>query len=116
MAAIVVAASLIGGIFLSARFAAGVSLGGVLAFVNYLWLRRATAGLFRRAAENSGAAWPAAAGFLLRYVALGSVLLGIYLLRFLPMEAVILGLSSFALAVVFEGLLNIFTSSFKKEI
>ncbi|MFN6963569.1 MAG: ATP synthase subunit I [Pyrinomonadaceae bacterium] len=116
MAAIVSAATVLGAIFVSARFAIGVAAGGGLAFANYFWLRSSTAAIFRRAIDGSpGIAWPAA-GFLLRYAALGSVLLGIYLLKALPMEAVILGLASFALAVVVDGLIGIFTSTFKKEI
>ena len=53
-----------------------------------------------------------AAKYILRYVALGAVLLLIYMTGIIPVAAVILGLSAFAFAVVFQGLKNIISSSY----
>ena len=115
MAAIVIVAAVIGAVFGSVRFATGVLIGGMLAFANYFWLRGSTGSLFRRVAAGGTTGWPAV-GFLLRYIAIGLVLLAVYLSKVLPIEAVILGLASFALAVVLDGTISIFRSTFKKEI
>jgi hypothetical protein len=115
MAAIIVVAAMIGAVFGSVRFAVGVFIGGLLAFGNYFWLRKSTGSLFERVASGGTTGWPAV-GFLLRYVTIGLVLLGIYFSGVLPIAAVILGLASFALAVVVDGTISIFRSSFKKEI
>ncbi|MEP6787733.1 MAG: hypothetical protein ABJB40_04835, partial [Acidobacteriota bacterium] len=53
-----------------------------------------------------------AAKYILRYAALGVVLLLIYKVDVFPVAAVILGLASFAFAVVLQGLKNIISSSF----
>jgi hypothetical protein len=50
--------------------------------------------------------------YMLRYAAIGAVLLLIFLTDLLPVAAVIAGLAAFAVAVVVQGLRNIFTSSF----
>lgn len=115
MAAITIVAAVIGAVFGSAGFAVGVLFGGLLAFGNYFWLRRSTGSLFERVAAGGTTGWPAV-GFLLRYIAIGLVLLGIYFSKVLPVAAVILGLASFALAVVVDGTISIFRSTFKKEI
>ncbi|HEX2639783.1 MAG TPA: ATP synthase subunit I [Pyrinomonadaceae bacterium] len=115
MAVIIVVAAAIGAVFGSAKFAVGVFIGGLLAFGNYFWLRKSTGSLFERVASGGTSGWPAV-GFLLRYIAIGLVLLGIYFSNVLPIAAVILGLASFALAVVVDGTISIFRSSFKKEI
>ncbi|MFN0140956.1 MAG: ATP synthase subunit I [Pyrinomonadaceae bacterium] len=89
-------------------FGIGVLFGGVLAFVNYFWLERSTRAIFESAAINS-AGW-LAAKYILRYVAIGAVLLLVYMTGVLPVTAVIAGLGAFALAVVIQGLKNIFKS------
>jgi hypothetical protein len=83
-----------------------VVLGSILSYVNYLWLDRSTKAIL--AGEGLTTSGILAARYVLRFVALGGVLWLIYQIRVLPLAYVILGLSSFALAVVFQGLRNIF--------
>lgn len=110
MGAMIVVAAIAGFIFGGKAFGFGVVFGGLLAYVNYFWLDRSTRAMF---AENSIASTGLlAAKYILRYVAIGLVLLAVYMLGIMPVAAVILGLSAFAFAVVFQGLKNIFTSSF----
>ena len=101
-----VAAFAIGG----SGFGAGVLIGGILAVINYFWLEQSTRALFEQRAVSS--ATLLAAKYILRYVAIGAVLLLIYMTGAVPIVAVILGLSAFAIAVVLQGLKSIFTSSF----
>ena len=108
MAAVAIAGALLGFVLQGTRFGVGILFGGVLAFINYLWLERSTRRIFDNTAVSS-AGW-LAAKYILRYVAIGAVLLVIYLTGVLPVTAVIAGLAAFAVAVVIQGLMNIFKS------
>ena len=88
----------------------GVAFGGALSIINYFWLERSTRAMFAQSAMASTGLL--AAKYILRYVAIGAVLLLIYMTGALPVAAVILGLAAFAFAVVLQGLKNIFSSTF----
>lgn len=109
MSAILGLAVVIAGISQGVHFAFGVLFGGVLAFVNYLWLDRSTKAIFT--SEIGRSTGLLAAKYILRYAVIGGILLLIYLTGVLPVVAVILGLSIFALAVVAAGLRSIFSNS-----
>jgi nitrate reductase NapE component len=107
----VIAICVVGGFAIMGRaFGAGVLIGGVLAIINYFWLERSTRALFDQSAVSSPMLL--AAKYILRYAVLGGVLWLIYAVGVVPIGAVILGLSAFAIAVVLQGLKNIFSSSF----
>lgn len=107
--AVVVTVGAAGGFALKGTgFGIGVLFGGLLAFANYLWLERSTRAIFESAAINS-TGW-LAAKYILRYVAIGAVLLLVYMTGVLPVTAVIAGLGAFAIAVVIQGLKDIFKS------
>lgn len=108
MAAVAIAGALLGFVLQGTRVGVGVLFGGLLAFANYFWLERSTRLVFDDTAVSS-AGW-LAAKYILRYVAIGAVLLIIYLTGVLPVTAVIAGLAAFAVAVVIQGLMNIFKS------
>lgn len=108
MAAVVIVGVLFGFALKGLGFGVGVLFGGVLAFVNYFWLERVTRFVFENTGVNS-AGW-LAAKYILRYVAIGAVLLLVYTTGILPVTAVIVGLGAFAVAVVIQGLKNIFKS------
>ena len=91
----------IGGVF----FGFGILFGGGLSYVNYLWLERSTRAIFDQTAVATIGIL--AARYILRYVAIGAVLLTIHLTGAFPVAAVIVGLSAFALAVVLQGFKNI---------
>ena len=114
MAAIVIAGSAVGALFASPGFGLGVLLGGVMAFVNYAWLRRSIRSVFVEAAE-SGTSGSLAVKYILRYLLIGFVLTVIYVSDAVPVLAVILGMASFAFAVVLEGFIRIFSHSAKRE-
>jgi hypothetical protein len=109
MAVIIAVAAAAGAVIAGGMFAVGVVFGGVLAVGNYFWLDRVTRAIFRADAVRS--AGLLAAKYILRYFAIGAVLLGVYLTGAFPMPAVILGLAAFAIAVVIEGLRNIVSSN-----
>jgi len=89
-----------------AAVGAGMTIGGLLAVVNYIWLDGSLRAMFEQRAGSGTLLL--ATKYILRYAALGGILLIIYLTAVVPVAPVILGLSSFAIAVVLQGLKNIF--------
>ncbi len=109
MGAVAIACSVYGFIFVSASFGFGVVLGGILSFVNYFWLKHSLKVVFEQAERDE---LPAFAGsrYILRYFIFGFILLMIYLTKSISVAAVILGLASFAFAIVVEGFIRLFAS------
>jgi len=108
---VLIIAGSIGGFFFGGRgVGSGILIGGILAVINYLWLERSTRALFEQRALST--TMLLAAKYILRYVAIGAVLLLLFLTDAVPMAAVLAGLSAFSIAVVIQGLKSIFTSSF----
>jgi hypothetical protein len=110
MAVLIVAGATAGFIFGGRFWGLGVLFGGILSFANYLWLERSTRAIFNQTAIATTGML--AAKYILRYVAIGLILLLVYLTGSLPIAAVILGFAAFAFAVVIQGLKNIVSSSF----
>lgn len=110
MTGILVVMAIAGFTLRGSSFGFGVIFGGVLSFANYLWLDRSTRAIFRQDAVASTSIL--AAKYILRYAALGGILWMVHATGAFPIVAVIAGLATFALAVVLQGLKNIFTSSF----
>ncbi|MEO6051644.1 MAG: ATP synthase subunit I [Pyrinomonadaceae bacterium] len=110
MAIVIIAAAIAGFVFDGKAFGLGVLFGGVLSFANYFWLERSTRAIFSQTALATTGIL--AAKYILRYAAIGLILLLVYKTDAFPIAAVILGLASFAFAVVIQGLKNIFLSTF----
>jgi hypothetical protein len=107
MAMLIALGSIAGFVFGGTRFGFGVLFGGLLAFLNYYWLKRSTAAIFEKAFAGSTGRF-VSLRFIGRYVVLGLVLLAIYFSGAVPVTAVIAGLSAFAIAVVVDGFISIF--------
>ena len=107
MAVLVAVGTLAGFIGWGAAAGCGVLFGGVLGFVNYFWLDRSTKAIVRGEAVATGSFL--ALKYMGRYFVMGAILLAIYWTGVMPIEAVIAGLGSFAVAVVIQGLAIIFT-------
>ena len=114
MAAVAISDSLLGLIFVSRRFGAGVLIGGILSFVNYYWVKISLKKIFE---PVGGGEKPRFLGlrYLFRYIVLGAVLTVVFLTKIIPVVAVIAGLASFALAIVVEGFTRVFASFFKRK-
>ncbi len=115
MAAVIAISAVIGVIFSGPRFAVGVLIGGLASFANYFWQRNSTRAIFEVAASGDKPGF-VAVRYLLRYVAIGLFVAFFYFTSLLPVTAIILGLSAFALAVVVVGIFSIFTSSNRQEL
>lgn len=110
MGLIVAVGAIVGTIFVSGRFGTSVLFGGAASFVNFFWQRRSTKAIFDAFAGGQRPPF-LAVRYLLRYVAVGAFAAFFYFTGLLPVTGIILGLASFAFAVVVEGLLSIFYSS-----
>ena len=113
MALVTLLGAIAGFAFVSTSFGIGVLIGGALSLANYYWLKRSLKTVFDKAASGEPAGF-LAGKYILRYMAFGAVLTIIYLTKTVPVVAVLLGLASFALAIIFEAFLRIFNSFFNK--
>lgn len=107
MAVLIAFGAVAGFVFGGARFGVGVLFGGLLAFLNYYWLKRSTSAIFEKAFAGSTGRF-VSLRFIGRYVVLGLVILAVYFSGLVPVTAVIAGLSAFAIAVVADGFISIF--------
>lgn len=113
MVAVTVGGGFLGLTFISWHFGAGILFGGALSLVNYYWLKKSLAAVFEKAVAGEKPRFLAGKYFL-RYAAFGAVLLIVFLTKALPVISVLLGLASFAFAIVVEALILLFASFFKK--
>jgi uncharacterized membrane protein HdeD (DUF308 family) len=115
MACAAVLGSVLSGIFVSLNFGVGVLIGGALSLINYYWLKRSLKVVIEEAVAGGAPHFLAGRAFI-RYLAFGACLAVIYLTHAVPMIAVLLGLASFAVAIIFEAFIRLFNSfSNKKE-
>lgn len=114
MAAVTILDGFLGLIFASWRFGFGVLIGGILAFVNYYWLKLSLKKIFEQAATGEK---PLFLGlrYAFRYFVLAAALVIVFLTKTIPVVAVIAGLASFALAIVIEGFIRIFLSFYRRK-
>lgn len=102
-------------IYAERSFTIGLIIGGILAFVNYYWLKISLKNLFDAMAQSGGKPRFLAAKYFLRYATLGVIVWLAYVTKFASVVAVLLGLASIALAVTIEGLIRIFTTNSSKR-
>jgi len=106
--------SIAGFIFGGQSFGIGVLIGGALSLVNYYWLKRSLKTVFEAAVED-GQPQFLAGKYILRYLVFGTILTIVYLTDAVPVIAVLLGLASFAVAIIFEAIIRLFNSFSNKK-
>ncbi|MDH3530074.1 MAG: ATP synthase subunit I [Acidobacteriota bacterium] len=107
MGSLALAGAVLTGLAVSPRFGAGFLVGGLFSVANYYWIKKTTRKFFEKAVKGQ-ATGMMGLRFVLRYFLLGVVLATVYITGIVPVIAVLLGLSGFALAVVIEGIYSIF--------
>jgi hypothetical protein len=113
MAATIVLGTTASFVFASANFGFGFLTGGILSLINYYWLKQSLRAIFENALSGEKPRFLATKYFT-RYAAFAAVLTIVYLTKWVPVVAVLLGLASFAFAIMIEAVLRLFSSSFKK--
>jgi hypothetical protein len=114
-AAVLVLAVAVSLVYARRDFTLGLIIGGILAFLNYYWLKFSLKNLFAGIAAAGAKPRFLAAKYFLRYATLGALVGVVYFTEIASIVAVLLGLSSIALAVVIEGFIRIFTSNSSKR-
>jgi ATP synthase I chain len=114
MAICVIVGTILSFVFGSWQFGLGFLIGGILSFINYYWLKISLKKVFD-SAEADEKPRISATKYMLRYVVFGGLLVLIYLTKTVPVAAVILGLASFAFAILIEAFIRIFSSFFNKK-
>ena len=114
MAAVIVVSAVLSFIFISAAFGAGVAIGGILSLINYYWLKQSLRRLFDNARPDAPPRFLATKYFL-RYLVFGAILAVVYLTKTVPVVAVLLGLASFAFAIIIEAFIRLFSSYYNKK-
>src|SRR6185295_7270613 len=109
MAFAVILGSVLSSIFVSLNFGFGV-----LSLINYYWLKRSLKVVIEGAIAGGTPHFLAGRAFI-RYLAFGAILAFIYLTHLVPVEAVLLGLASFAVAIIFEAIIRLFNSFSNKK-
>ena len=113
MTATVVLGGLASFIFGSASFGFGFLIGGILSLINYYWLKQSLRKIFEEAVSGEKPRFLATKYFF-RYAAFGIILAFVYLTKWVSVVAVLLGLASFAFAIMIEATARLFSSFFKK--
>lgn len=111
-----VAVAVVASLFLAPwRVTSGLLLGGVLAIVNYAWVRSSVRSAFALV-EASGARprWSAARYFL-RYFFLAAVVGVAYTFDLVSLVAVLLGLCAFAAAGMLEGSIQLYLAIINRK-
>jgi hypothetical protein len=114
MSVMIALATVVGFVFFSAKVGAGIVLGGGMAYFNYFWQRNSLKAILDRAAGGEQVRF-LAARYILRYVAIGLAIWLVYISNVVSIFAVILGLASFAMAVMVEGFISVFSGIHRKE-
>jgi uncharacterized membrane protein YjjP (DUF1212 family) len=115
MAAAIIAGCIWGLIFISVSFAVGILIGGILSFINYYWLKQSLKSIFEKLVSEGEKPRFLATKYVLRYAVFGVLLALVSLTKAVPVVAVIAGLASFAVAVMIEGFIRLFSSLFNKK-
>ena len=115
LGAVTIIGGLAGFIFDTWQFGLGFFFGGILSFVNYYWLKISLKRMFDNVTENGERPRFLAVKHFGRYLTLGVILAIVFLTKVVPVVAVVLGLASFAIAILIEGLILVFSSFFKSK-
>jgi hypothetical protein len=116
MAVIGAAGTVAGFALVSKGFGTGLLIGVVLGFLNLYWMKRGVAGIIGLAVQGEVPGFLAARYFL-RYLLLGLIVWAAWATRLVPVGAILLGMTTFAFAIVIEGFIQILLSIFgNKEI
>jgi len=109
-----VLALVVAALFAPWRVATGLLLGGLLSLLNHHWLQSSVSSVVSLAL---GGVKPQLriAQFILRYLVVGAAVFVAYQLRVVSLPAVLVGLSTFVVALFFEALREIYFVMIQRE-
>lgn len=96
------------------RVTVGLLAGGLLALFSHSWLKNSAAAAIRLSANGGAPQWRIAQ-FLLRYVVIAAVVFAGYTLDLMSLPAVLIGLSTFVVAILVEALREFYFAIKQRE-
>ena len=96
------------------RVTSGLLLGGLLALFSHRWLKNSAAAAIQLSTAG-GQPQLRIAQFLLRYAVIAAVVFGAYTLDLVSLPAVLVGLSSFVVALFVEAVREFYFAITKRE-
>lgn len=101
--------------FFAWRVTVGLSIGGALALLNYHWLRSSIAAIFSAAEMKGIKPKLKPANYILRYFTVALVIMSASFLHIASLNAMLIGLSAFAVAGVVEGFIQVYFAIVHRE-
>ena len=114
MVAVTAVAVIVSSLLGSLRFTTGLLIGGVLAIFSHNWLKN-SAGAAIHLAIGEGVQQIRLMQFLLRYLVIGLVVFAAYLVDIASVTAMLIGLSSFVVALLIEAIREFYFAIFQRE-
>ena len=96
------------------RVTTGLLVGGLLALFSHSWLKNSAAAAIRLSATGGTSQWRLAQ-FILRYIVITAVVFAGYTLDLISLPAVLIGLSSFVVAILVEALREFYFAIKQRE-
>lgn len=96
-------------IWINPELTAGIFIGGCLAIINFRLLQNSVRGIFQTQSNSF------AIKFFLRYVIIGLVILTIYYFKIVSIFGILLGISSFVIALMIESMIQFYFVIVKDE-
>lgn len=96
------------------RVTTGLLMGGLLALFSHSWLKNSAAAALRLSAEGGQPQWKLAQ-FILRYVVIIAAVFAAYTLDLVSLPAVLVGMSSFVVAMFVEAVREFYFAIIKRE-
>lgn len=114
MVATAALAGLVSGFVAPWRVTSGLLAGGLLALFSHSWLKNSAAAAIRLAATG-GRPQLRLAQFVLRYVVIAAAVFAAYTLDLISLPAVLIGLSSFVVALFVEAIREFYFAITQRE-
>jgi hypothetical protein len=92
----------------------GLILGGALSFLNYFWLKSSLRSLFEKVAAGDGGKF-SASFYIIRYAVIAVVIFVAAQLHLASVAAMLVGLLSFAFAILLEAVIQLYLAIVNQE-
>lgn len=106
---------LVGSLFIAPwRVSVGLLLGGILSFLNFYWIKISLESVLNRAATEQKASFNASF-YILRYAVIAIIIFIAAQFNIASVAATLLGLLSFAFAVLLEAIIQLYLTIVNRE-
>lgn len=114
MSVILIAMVAVSIFFANSDVTVGLILGGALSFLNYFWLKNSLRSLFEKVGTGSGGKF-SASFYIIRYAVIAVVIFAAAQLHLASVAAMLVGLLSFAFAILLEAVIQLYLAIVNRE-